>query len=67
MPSGTSQTLTTTVKAPTLLLGVASNVLVSTFSVFGQPGNPNPNNRILSVSTAGDAADRHHYSPWRPP
>ena len=44
MPSGTSQTLTNIVKAPTLLLGVASNVLVSTFSVFGQPGDPNTNN-----------------------
>ncbi len=64
MPSGTSQTLTTTVKAPTLLQGVASNVLVSTFSVFGQPGDPNTNNNFLSVSTAGDAADRHHYSSW---
>jgi uncharacterized repeat protein (TIGR01451 family) len=51
MPSGTSQTLTNIVRAPTLLLGVASNVLVSTFSVFGQPGNPNPNNSTLTVST----------------
>jgi len=51
MPGGTSQTLTTTVMAPTLLPGVASNVLVSTFSVFGQPGDPNTNNNFLSVST----------------
>ncbi|MGD0411894.1 MAG: protease pro-enzyme activation domain-containing protein [Verrucomicrobiota bacterium] len=51
MPGGTSQMLTTTVKAPTLLQGVVSNVLVSTFSVFGQPGDPNTNNNYLSVST----------------
>ena len=51
MPSGTSQTLTTTIRAPTLLQGVVSNVLVSSFSVFGQPGNPNPSHAILTVST----------------
>jgi len=51
MPAGTSQTLTTTITAPTLLQGVISNVLVSTFSVFGQPGDPNTNNNFASVST----------------
>jgi uncharacterized repeat protein (TIGR01451 family) len=51
MPSGTSQTLTTTIRAPTLLQGVASNTLVSTFSVFGQPVDPNTNNNYLVVST----------------
>ena len=51
MPNGTSQTLTNVIKAPTLLPGVVSNVLVSTFSVFGQPGNPNTNNSFASVTT----------------
>jgi uncharacterized repeat protein (TIGR01451 family) len=51
MPSGTSQTMTTTVQAPTLIQGVLSNVLVSTFNVAGQPGDPNTNNNFVSVST----------------
>jgi uncharacterized repeat protein (TIGR01451 family) len=51
MPSGASQTLTNTVQTPTLIVGVASNVLVSTFSVAGQPADPNTNNNFVSVST----------------
>jgi uncharacterized repeat protein (TIGR01451 family) len=51
MPNGTSQTLTNIIKAPTLLQGISSNVLVSTFSVFGQPGNPNTNDSFASVTT----------------
>jgi uncharacterized repeat protein (TIGR01451 family) len=51
MPAQTSQKLTNVVKAPTLLQGVLSNVLVSTFTVFGQPGDPNTNNNYGSVST----------------
>ncbi len=51
MPSGTSQTMTTTVQAPTLIQGVLSTTLVSTFTVAGQPGDPNTNNNYVSVST----------------
>ncbi|MGA2540613.1 MAG: protease pro-enzyme activation domain-containing protein [Verrucomicrobiota bacterium] len=51
MPSGTSLVLTNIVKAPTLLQGVGSNVLISTFTVFGQPSSPNTNNSYLVVST----------------
>ena len=51
MPNGTSQTLTNVIKAPTLLPGVNSKTLFSTFSVFGQPGNPNTNNSFASVTT----------------
>ncbi len=51
MPARTSMKLTNVVKAPTLLTGVVSNVLVSTFTVFGQPGDPNTNNNYASVST----------------
>jgi uncharacterized repeat protein (TIGR01451 family) len=51
MPSGTSQTLTVIVQAQALIQGVVSNVLVSTFSVAGQPADPNTNNNFVSVST----------------
>jgi uncharacterized repeat protein (TIGR01451 family) len=51
MPAQTCMKLTNVVKAPTLLTGVVSNVLVSTFTVFGQPGDPNTNNNYASVST----------------
>jgi uncharacterized repeat protein (TIGR01451 family) len=51
MPRQTGLKLTNIVRAPTLLQGVVSNVLVSTFTVFGQPGDPNTNNNYASVST----------------
>jgi uncharacterized repeat protein (TIGR01451 family) len=51
MAGGTSQTLTNIVQAPTLIQGVISNFLVSTFSVAGQPGDPNTNNNYAVVST----------------
>ena len=51
MPSGTSQTLAVTVQTQPLIQGVVSNVLVSTFIVAGQPGDPNTNNNFASVST----------------
>jgi uncharacterized repeat protein (TIGR01451 family) len=50
MPSGTSQFLTNVVTATNLLTGVASNVMVSTLTVFGQPANPYSNNTAV-VST----------------
>ena len=51
MPGGTVVKLTNTVTAPTLLPGVPSNNLVSTFTVFGQPADPQTNNNFLVVNT----------------
>jgi uncharacterized repeat protein (TIGR01451 family) len=51
MPSGTSQKLTNVFTATNLLTGVASNVMVSTLMVSGQPENPNTNSSTLVLTT----------------
>jgi uncharacterized repeat protein (TIGR01451 family) len=51
MPSGTVAKLTNIVTAPVLLPGVPSNNLISTFTVFGQPSDPQTNNNFLLVNT----------------
>jgi uncharacterized repeat protein (TIGR01451 family) len=50
LASGASVLFVNLVKSPTLASGVKSNVLVSTFSVFGQPGDPNTNNNVLTLT-----------------
>ena len=34
--------------------------MVSTFSVFGQPGDPNPNNNVFTLTNLEEVADRDH-------
>jgi uncharacterized repeat protein (TIGR01451 family) len=51
MPDGASKIFTNIFTATNLLTGVASNVMVSTVSIFGQPENPNTNNSTLVLST----------------
>lgn len=49
LAAGSSVTLTNVFKAPTILGGVSSELLNSTFTVFGQPGDPNTNNNTVTV------------------
>jgi len=51
MASGGATLITNVFKAPTLLSGVKSNLMVSTLSVFGQPGDPNTNNNVITLQT----------------
>jgi uncharacterized repeat protein (TIGR01451 family) len=51
MAGGGSILITNVVKSPTLLSGVQSNLLTSTFSVFGQPADPNTNNNTATLQT----------------
>ncbi len=51
LTNGGSALFTNVVKTPTLLSGVRSNLLISTLSVFGQPGDPNPNNNSITLQT----------------
>ncbi len=50
LASGSSILFVNVVKSPTLLPGVQSNLMVSTFSVFGQPGDPNLNNNVVTLT-----------------
>jgi uncharacterized repeat protein (TIGR01451 family) len=47
MSSGASFVISNVLKAPTLLSGVQSNLLSSTLSIFGQPGDALTNNNIV--------------------
>ena len=49
MSSGASLSITNVLKAPTLLAGVQSELLSSTLTVFGQPGDPNTNNNVVTL------------------
>ncbi len=50
LASGSNILIVNVVKTPALPSGVQSNLLVSTFSVFGQPGDPNPNNNVFALT-----------------
>jgi len=50
LASGSSKMYINTVTTPTLPSGVQSN-LISTISVFGQPGDPNLSNNVLTLTT----------------
>ena len=50
MASGSFMPFVNVVKSPTLPSGVQSNLLISTFSVFGQPGDPNLNNNVVTLT-----------------
>jgi uncharacterized repeat protein (TIGR01451 family) len=49
MASGSSLSITNVSKAPTLLSGVQSDLLLSTLTVFGQPGSANTNNNVATL------------------
>ncbi len=50
LASGTSVVFVNVVQSPTLQSGVHSNFMVSTFSVFGQPGDPNLSNNVFTLT-----------------
>jgi uncharacterized repeat protein (TIGR01451 family) len=50
LASGSSVLFVNVLKTPTLPSGVQSNLLISTFSVFGQPGDPNLNNNVVTLT-----------------
>jgi uncharacterized repeat protein (TIGR01451 family) len=54
LPSGSNVLFTNVVKSPTLLAGVKSETMISTFSVFGQPGDPNTNNNVFTLQTSAE-------------
>jgi uncharacterized repeat protein (TIGR01451 family) len=49
MASGASLSITNVLQAPTLLAGVQSVSLSSTLTVFGQPGDANTNNNVVTL------------------
>ena len=49
LASGAAASITNVLRAPTLLSGVNSLALSTTFSVFGQPGDVNTNNNVLTL------------------
>jgi uncharacterized repeat protein (TIGR01451 family) len=50
LASGSNLVFVNVVKSPTLLPGVQSNLMISTLSVFGQPGDPNLNNNVVTLT-----------------
>jgi uncharacterized repeat protein (TIGR01451 family) len=52
--SGGSVVITNVITSPTLLPGVRSQPLFSTFTVFGQPGDPNTNNNTFVLQTIAE-------------
>jgi uncharacterized repeat protein (TIGR01451 family) len=50
LASGSNILIVNVIKTPALLPGVVSNALVSTFSVSGQPGDPNPANNVFTLT-----------------
>jgi uncharacterized repeat protein (TIGR01451 family) len=54
LSSGASLLLTNVITTPTLISGVQSEAIVSTFSIFGQPGDPNTNNNVVTLQTLGE-------------
>jgi uncharacterized repeat protein (TIGR01451 family) len=52
--SGSSYIISNVIKAPTLLAGVRTDSLFSTISVFGQPGDPNTNNNVVTLQTIAE-------------
>jgi uncharacterized repeat protein (TIGR01451 family) len=51
LANGASLSITNVIKAPTLLAGVNSLTLPTTFTVFGQPGDVNTNNNVLTLQS----------------
>jgi uncharacterized repeat protein (TIGR01451 family) len=54
LSAGGSVLVTDVITSPTLLPGVQSQPLVTTFSVFGQPGDPNTNNNVYTLQTLAE-------------
>jgi len=50
LASGASVVFVNVVQSPTLASGIRSNYMVSTFSVFGQPGDPNLGNNVFTLT-----------------
>jgi uncharacterized repeat protein (TIGR01451 family) len=50
LASGSNILFVNVVQSPTLLPGVQSNLMISTLSVFGQPGDPNLNNNVVTLT-----------------
>jgi uncharacterized repeat protein (TIGR01451 family) len=55
LASGASVYITNVINAPTLLTGKTSLLLSTTFSVFGQPGDANTNNNVITLQNVLEA------------